>query len=197
MSNQEVMNSLRAKFEAKEQAQRYVMSVEDYKAYENALKDGDIQLALSIKTGMATRQKMTEQFNAELENIDIKAVVKELNTISPKFVDINKAISSKADELEQSLKQEFLREEQNLLRRGQSKGGRLHILLQEKYISKLNAIGENADIIELQNQLYKLQAREVQLRYMKEKYKEDNADIINELRKEQVRKNLKELGLVD
>jgi hypothetical protein len=84
-----------------------------------------------------------------------------------------------------------------LLRRGQSKGGRLHILLQEKYISKLNAIGENADIIELQNQLYKLQAREVQLRYMKEKYKEDNADIINELRKEQVRKNLKELGLVD
>jgi hypothetical protein len=195
--NQEVMNSLRAKFEERDKAQKYVMSAEDNKAYETALKNGDIQLALSIKTGMATRQKMNEQLNAELENIDIKSVVKELGTIQPKVKDVNKAINSTAEELERNIKDEYNREEQQLFRRGQSKGGRLHILLQAEYVNKLNAIDEHEEIQKLQSQLYTLQAREVQLRYMTEKYKEDNADLINELRKEQIRKNLQELGLVD
>lgn len=191
MSNQEVMNSLRAKFEAREKAQTYVMSAEDKKAYETALTNGDIQTALSIKSGMATRKAMNEQFKAELESIDIKAVAKELNTIAPKVDEINKAMDLKAEQLEQSIKNEFYNEEQQLARRGIFKGSRQHIMLQDKYISKLNAIEDNEEIQELQSQLYKLQEREIQLKYIQEKYKQDNDDIIMELRREAVKKNFR------
>lgn len=195
--NQEVLNSLKAKFEAREKAQTYVMSNTDRQEYENALQVGDIQLALSIKSGMATRKAMNEQFQQEIQNINIQSVVKELGAIQQKVDEINKAMDLKAQQLEGSIKNEFYNEEQQLARRGIFKNSRQHIMLQEKYVSKLNAIQDNAEIQELQSQLYKLQEREIQLKFMQDKYIQDNQDIINELKREKVRQNLQGLGLVD
>lgn len=97
----------------------------------------------------------------------------------------------------EKIKQEFEAEQQKLFRKGVQHGSIRHLLLQDEYNKKLDAILQHPKVLEMQRELFELRERQQQLEYLKQKFREDNKELIEELKREKIKRQLKELDLID
>jgi len=197
MRDNRVMESLAKKFEGKNSGDKYVMNQQDIRDYEAAMTKGDVTTMLTIKSGMKHRQEQEERFAQELETLDIKTVMTELKDIDKVIQGSEKLLKDKLEKNRADIEAEYQAKKEKLIRKGVPSGSIQFEILRSEYVKRMDEVEQAAQIRSLQRELNDLGVRKLQLEFMKEKYLKDNADILEEVRREQVKKNLRELGLVD
>jgi hypothetical protein len=197
MRNNQVLEMLNEKFGNRAKRTSYIMNEQEREFYQQAQAKGNVAEMIKLKTGMYYKEQRQRAFEEELQNIDIEKVVKELREIEPKKEKIEKQITDMIEQETEKIKQEFEAEQQKLFRKGVQHGSIRYLLLQDEYDKKLEAILQHPKVLEMQRELFELRERQQQLEYLKQKFREDNKELIEELKREKIKRQLKELDLID
>lgn len=145
------------------------------------------------------RKKLNRHFGFEeqeqQEEIDYKGIVKEMKEIEKEMKDISNKLETK----EENLRAEIIKKGEQA--RANAKGDIELQLANNKFAKEFLRIGltlrQDPEYVQLANQYRELGNRYKTLAYKKQKFEFENADLLEEIRREKIKEQLRSIDLID
>jgi len=195
------MDKVKESLRRKLQTAGYYDQIEETKtqtervSYEQAKLRGSIYEMLNHKLGIYKAQDQQAELDAMLDKLDIVAVTTELKGIDTKIEKVKNDHNAKLEKDKGDLKTKYEEKLLQFYRQGHMRGSIREAMIQDEYAIALRELESQEE--KPSEELQALTDRRGLLTIAKETYMEQNSEVIEQMRKAQIVRDIEQSNLLD